>query len=397
VPHSDAVVAGKRIAITGRLATLTRREAQRAITEAGAVYAPAVTPDTDVLVIGHDGWPLRANGKLTRALRTARDLAARGARIAILPEPDLLAMLGLTAHRDALLRSFTAPQLCRMLGIAPAQMRAWIRAGLITPHATPGGARFDFQQVAGARALLRLVRSGAGARRIARSLRQVQRWLPAASSLTHLCASDDGDPLLVQLGDGRRAEANGQLRLFFGAGAAAAPARIASLARLARLEAAAPAGDWVEQGLAAECEGRLADAEEAYARALRIGGPQAEVAFNLGNVLYAQRRTGEAVQRYLQAVELQASFAAAWNNLGNALADLGRHAAAIDAYRRALDSHAGWADAHWNLAETLHALGRRAEAIPHWRAYLAADASSEWARHARARLRAAGDAEARES
>ncbi|MCA9726147.1 MAG: tetratricopeptide repeat protein [Candidatus Eisenbacteria bacterium] len=152
---------------------------------------------------------------------------------------------------------------------------------------------------------------------------------------------------------------------------------------------------WFEMALRHEEDGRLAEAADAYHKALAVDGPSAELSFNLGNVLYGLERKEEAVQRFLQSVELEPAFIEAWNNLANALFEIGRSEEAVRSLRKALAVDPRYADAHYNLAEILHHLGRPSEAAAHWRAYLEQDPASEWAEHVRARLASIAELESR--
>ena len=65
-----------------------------------------------------------------------------------------------------------------------------------------------------------------------------------------------------------------------------------------------------------------------------VGGPDAQVCFDLANVLRELGQKREAMERYLQAVEIDKDFGYAWNNLGIVLCELGRKEAASTAFRR---------------------------------------------------------------
>jgi tetratricopeptide (TPR) repeat protein len=204
--------------------------------------------------------------------------------------------------------------------------------------------------------------------------------------------------LVVRLGEGKLAEPTGQLRLLFDenadapvapAGPSGAPPRPVFTVIEGRAKpAATPAGEeethtpdeWFELALELEEAEKLEDAARAYREALLAGGPSAEIAFNLGNVLYSLGRWEEALSRFQQAVEADPEYVAAWNNLASVHAQFEEWDDAIEAGLKALEIAPDYPDAHYNLAEAYHASGRRAEAIRHARAYLKSDAKSPWAR-----------------
>jgi tetratricopeptide (TPR) repeat protein len=322
----DLGLDGLEVAITGKLASMSRDDAVERLAAAGARYVASPTESTALLVVGQGGPPLGDDGRPTRHLQEARRLQAAGAAIEIVPEESFLARIGLDE-------------------------------------------------------LARLAAAGVKPTRIRRSLLELEGWWPeAAEALAQLEAIEKEGPLLVRTPGGALAETSGQLRLDFDRPRDAPPTD----------EEAAQAELWFRRGIRLEEEERTEEAIVAYAKALGFGMPRAELAFNLGNVLYAVERPEEAAQCFALATEIDAEYVEAWNNLGNALArtqSTDRSDEALDAFRRALAIEPDYADAHYNLAESLAARGEIAAAREHWRAYLEQDPRSVWADEVRARLR----------
>lgn len=409
----DAPLAGREVAITGRLASMSRREAVERLTAAGARYAAHPGSATDVLVVGQGGPPLDEDGQPTESLREARRLSAEGRAIEIVQEDELLARLG-AAPPDGLRRLYTINQLARILDAPVASIRAWMRQELIRPVKTVRRlAYFEFAQVASAKALCQLTRAGVTPRRIRRSLAELEAWFPSDLSLAQLGVLERGGPLTVRTEEGALVETSGQLRLDFAVPQAPdeaapeaaapgeehdderddpAPAPIAlSWARARRqlaatAEVATPAELAFGRGVAAEEAGRPEDAVAAYHDALELGGPRPEAHFNLGNVLYALGARPAAARELYAAAALEPDYVEAWNNLGVVLGELDEPEEAMRAFRRALAVEPGYADAHFNLAETLVQAGDLAGAAHHWRAYLREDPTSESADQVRQRL-----------
>ena len=374
----------KEISFTGRFSALTQEDAARLTAREGGRVVRAPGPDTDYLVVGEQGWPLKRDGHLTASLERARQLRDDGHSISVLTEAQFLELLGERGPAGEH-HLYTTAQLSRILGVSTGQIRAWVRRKLIRPVKTAHRlAFFDFRQVVGAKTLAELIESGVAPRKIRDSLEQLEGWLPEMElPLSQLRQIEQSGELLVRLEDGALAEPTGQLHLEFVDEAMNAQTSAAATAHDEQDESAEA---WFERGIELEERGQLEAAEEAYQQSLFSGGPRAETAFNLGNVLYGLGRRGEARQRFLQAVEIEADYLEAWNNLGNVHAELGDHDRSVDAYRRALELEPGYADAHYNLAEALHSLGRIREAREYWRRYLQHDTMSDWARRARGRL-----------
>ncbi len=368
---------GREVVIAGRLATLSRAEAFERIASAGGRLAERPGEQTAWLVLADGESPVDEHGALAGPLDEARRRIERGQALELLGEDEFLARLGL-GDASTLQRLYTSAQLGRILDVPPRRLAAWVRAGLIRPARTVRRlAYFEFREVAQARALARLAALGVTPRRIRASLEALSRWWPGArASLAQLDALENGR-LSVRTPSGDLAEPSGQLRFEF-------PDETPSSGLG---EAVAESELWFQRALRLEQEERLDEAARAYAKALDPAHPRPEVAFNLGNTLYALERTDDACAAFALATELDPEYVEAWNNLGNALSALGRHGEARAKFERALALQPDYADAHFNLAETLAACGELVRAREHWRAYLAHDPDSAWAAEVRARLR----------
>ena len=316
-----------------------------------------------------------------RACGAARSLRERGAELEILDEDEFLSRLGLDEQRDGLRRLYTLTQLARILSVPVPRVRAWMRHGLIRPvREVRRLCFFDFAQVATAKRLAALTKGGVSAGRIRRSLEELRAWLPdAGRALTQLEALEGG-PVLIRTDAGALAETSGQLRLDF-------PSATDERAkRRAGPSGPQDADEWFDLGVAAEDEGLIEEAVDAYRSSLAIDHGQPEVHFNIGNALYALGKLVDAERALRTAVEQEPDYVEAWNNLGVVASALGRTPEALSAMRRALALEPAYADAHYNLAETLAAAGDAGGAQRHWRAYLQLDPDSDWAAHVRERL-----------
>lgn len=81
---------GQRFLFTGKLATMTRGEAQALVKKLGGTVASAVNGKLNYLVIGDEGSPLYGNGKKGSKQVKAEQLQAQGAEIAIISETAFL-------------------------------------------------------------------------------------------------------------------------------------------------------------------------------------------------------------------------------------------------------------------------------------------------------------------
>lgn len=385
-----ATLQGERVAITGKLHSMRREDAVELITSRGADYVPHPDESTTLLIVGEVGGPLSPNGRPTMDLERARRLNASGAEIVITTESEFFAEHGegdLTedAPRGGL---YTTQQLSRILEIPAAEITLWVRTKLIEPARIENKLHyFDFAQVASAKSLSDLVKGGVSPARLRKELTAMEQWMPGAShSLAQLTVLERGDALLVRLQDGRLADKSGQLHFEVEEAAPEAPEEPSPSLEVAR--ESGDADELFETAVAFESQDMLDQAATAYHEAMLIEGPQAELTFNLGNVLFRLGRREGAVERFRQTVEMEPEWIESWNNLGNVLGELGRNEESVAAFRRALAINPRYADAHYNLAETYVAMGRIEDARRHWKAYLNEDSSSTWADQVRERLEA---------
>ncbi|MGQ0636328.1 MAG: tetratricopeptide repeat protein [Planctomycetaceae bacterium] len=371
---------GQHIAVTGRLASMNRPAAAQLIARHGGRYGPHVNRQTTLLVVGREAWPLQYDGQLTRKLIRARQLRLRGQDLQVVPEEAFLRLLALPHLASEVCQSYTLGELTRLLHVPRQRIESWQRNGLLTPavshHEIPC---FDFRQVAAARSLQKLLASGVSPRRVLRSLCQMQTWFATNGEPAELLSRlrHDGRRVVFRTESGRLTEPTGQL-LFEYDGAEMLPTVPWSVPS---------AGDRLfEEAVQWEQRGELDRAAERYRRLLLEEGPDADVCFNLGNVLSQLREKQAAIERFHEAVMLDPRHADAWNNLANLLAELNRLDEARSAYSRAVEADPEYADAHYGLADVLEQLGRLDDARVHWRSYLQYEPFGPWADYARTRL-----------
>ncbi|MFT3829097.1 MAG: tetratricopeptide repeat protein [Opitutaceae bacterium] len=131
-------------------------------------------------------------------------------------------------------------------------------------------------------------------------------------------------------------------------------------------------------GLALRDEGRTAEAEAAFLRAIELQPAHAFAHFNLGTLLLAQARYADAAAHFASCLAADPRHVDARINRGQALAALGRRDEAVAECRAALRLAPEAFDAATNLGALLIAEGHLAEA-EHWlrRALVLAPATPE--------------------
>ena len=106
-----------------------------------------------------------------------------------------------------------------------------------------------------------------------------------------------------------------------------------------------------------------------YRKALMFDPVLVPALVNLANIHYERDQLVEAEAIYERAIRLDPDCFEAYFNLGNIHHDLARYAEAVRSYRDALAINAEYPEAHFYLAVTLEKLSRSVEARPHWKAY----------------------------
>ena len=381
VEVTDAAdVRGRRVALVGKLAGMTRREAQSKLREHGAIVVDAVNDSVEWIVVGEDGLPL---GEWLDAVDESLKQAIDQGRLSVLRETELWQRLGLLDDARQVQRRYTPAMLAELLRVPVSVIRRWQRRGLIRPAQQINRLPyFDFQEVASARRLAQLLAEGVTPAQLERQLAQLRRWLPELDhSLAQLSIIVQGQRLLLRQ-DAGLVEPSGQRQFDFD--------RLDEHAALDELPPPEPlpleADALSDLAAQREEEGDISGAIALCRAALVAGGPQAETCFQLAELLYRQGDIAAARERYFMAIELDENYVEARANLGCVLAEQGSHELAIAAFQGALEHHADYADVHYHLARSLDELGRRAEAEVHLRAFLELAPDTPWADLARERL-----------
>jgi tetratricopeptide (TPR) repeat protein len=135
-----------------------------------------------------------------------------------------------------------------------------------------------------------------------------------------------------------------------------------SMAQAAVAAAPGMGAAWVTLGQALKAAGRTAEAERAYAEAIRMDGMDVLARVGLGELMIATGRPEEALQEFELALRKQPALASAHMGMGHALAFQGRNEAALDCYERALAMQPGLPEAEFAAGFVAARMGRLKEA-----------------------------------
>lgn len=253
-----------------------------------------------------------------------------------------------------------------MLGLSPAQIRAYATQGFLEPERGPRGElRFGFHDLIILRTAGELTAAKIPQRKVRSALEKLRAQLPEGKSLTGVRISAEGEQVVVRDGETVWDPESGQSLFDFSIEELAL--KTVPLLHRAR-SAARTADDWYE--LACELEvSSLEQAKEAYEQTIRLDPQHADAHVNLGRLLHEEGAPAAAEPHYRAALEADPEHDTAAFNLGVALEDLGRTADAIEAYRLALALDPNHADAHYNMAGIYERRGEKQAALRHLKVY----------------------------
>lgn len=355
-----APLAGQVVAFTGKLWSLSHKEAQAHVARLGGETSEELTARATMLVVGEaparpDDEPAGDEGtqKLRRA-RTINDQAP--GRILILSEDEFCTLCGLPTPTTLRAQFYPLRDILAMYPqLREDHVRYLEKWGLVRPALrTNGGTFFSFADVAILRQISAEMSRGVTFRAVVRAV---------------------------------SAERQGQMALDFRT--EAEPARIVALRPRVAAEVTVEPEIIVDRAAA---ERRFADASalddgdpnnrdaaaQAYREALQANPYLIPALINLGNLHYAGDELVEAQALYERALLLAPDVYEAHFNLGNVHHDLGRFEVARGCYEEALRLNPEYAEAHFYLAVTLEKMGRSQDAKPHWRAYQQLAPNGEW-------------------
>lgn len=268
-----------------------------------------------------------------------------------------------------------------MLGLSPARLRAYVKAGLLCPQRGHGGQlRFSFQDLLLLRTAEGLVTARLPPKRVRDALRRLRRRLPASQPLSGIHLETDGGHVVVFEGERTWRADSGQVLMSFepqgqgeAPGGAVAPIGVRALTGEASSSPALPdqpatADDLFQLGCSLE-DGAPDMARAAYERTLALEPNHVDAHVNLGRLLHETGEWAAAEEHYRAALALRTDDVTGLFNLGVLLEDRHRPEAALALYEKATELEPAHADAHFNAAR-LHDLAGHYEAtLRHLRDY----------------------------
>src|SRR5690606_30885064 len=110
--------ASERVALAGKLSSMSRGEASRLITEQGGELVALDNPELTLIVRGDEA-------------EEAESLPARSERMVVIDETQFLRRLGLLEEDKGVSRLYTPGLLAKMVDVEPRVIRRWHRRGYL--------------------------------------------------------------------------------------------------------------------------------------------------------------------------------------------------------------------------------------------------------------------------
>jgi tetratricopeptide (TPR) repeat protein len=269
------------------------------------------------------------------------------------------------------LSGYTTQDVSRMIGVSAGRLRAYLRAGVLSPeHGQRGELRFSFQDLLLLRKAEELVRQRIPPHRVRMALKKLRARLPESHPLTGFQLGAEGTSVVVHEGNARWQVDSGQVLLAFG-GPLAESAPLSMLPSRPMVPAGGdvvpPSTDEIYEIGCDVDETDPEQAEASYRQVLMQAPEHADAHINLGRILHERGDLLAAETHYREALKIRADDPTALFNLGVVLEDQGRNADALEAYGDAINLDGRNADAHYNAARLYDLAGDYGAALRHLR------------------------------
>jgi len=292
------------------------------------------------------------------------------------------------ASREPLTDLFSSGEISRLLGISPARLRTFDRAGVVSPTGRRRGRRaYSFSDLIALRTAQSLLEQRVRLRDVTRAVGALKRSLPKVTRpLQELRIVSDGQRVVVHTTDGAFEPLTGQMVLDFEVKTLRDDV-VRVLRPSAGRERARTAYElYLRASQLDEDPLSMDDAEVLYREAIQLD-PWLAIAYtNLGNIRFRRHDAEAAELLYKKALEIDVRQPEAQYNLGYVMLERGQPDLSVPLFLGAIESDPKFSDAYFNLAMAYEQIGETSKARPFWKSYISLEPSGTWTEIARRHL-----------
>ena len=293
-----------------------------------------------------------------------------------------------SAGREPLTDLFSSGEISRLLGISPARLRTFDRAGVVSPTGRRRGRRaYSFSDLIALRTAQSLLERRVRLRDVTRAVGALKRSLPKVTRpLQELRIVSDGQRVVVHTTDGAFEPLTGQMVLDFEVKSLRDDV-VRVLRPSAGRERARTAYElYLRASQLDEDPLSMDDAEMLYREAITLD-PWLAIAYtNLGNIRFRRHDAEAAELLYKKALEIDIRQPEAQYNLGYVMLERGQPELSVPLFHGAIEADPKFSDAYFNLAMAYEQIGETSKARPFWKSYIALEPSGTWTEIAKRHL-----------
>jgi len=298
------------------------------------------------------------------------------------------AALDSSAGREPLTDLFSSGEISRLLGISPARLRTFDRAGVVSPTGRRRGRRaYSFSDLIALRTAQSLLEQRVRLRDVTRAVGALKRSLPKVTRpLQELRIVSDGQRVVVHTSDGAFEPLTGQMVLDFEVKALRDDV-VRVLRPSAGRERARTAYElYLRASQLDEDPLSMDDAEVLYREAILLD-PWLAIAYtNLGNIRFRRHDAEAAELLYRKALEIDVRQPEAQYNLGYVMLERGQPELSVPLFHGAIEADPKFSDAYFNLAMAYEQIGETSKARPFWKSYISLEPTGTWTEIAKRHL-----------
>jgi len=338
--------ANHSLVFTGKLAALSRREAQEIVVRFGGETPPRVSKSTTYLVMGEEGYltEIVKSNKLKRA----EEINAAGGNVRIISESEFLEMVGMESKATLEKKYYSLERIQRVYPrLRPDLIRYFAHWGLFTPAVKTNAQHYyEFKDLLTFRQIDEMLGHKLPLREVAKRVLALRHPSPQVS-----LQFEEHRPKGVVLSMQKPAKE---------------PPRTAE--------------EWYEVGFKADGNPDTYDeAISAYENALALAPAYVDAMVNLANLYFHKNDVPRAIALLEKALQLDENNYLVCYNLANLYDENGQLERASQLYQRALLLFPNYEPALFNLAVVYEKLGQAVPAKLYWKKYLEVEPEGEWA------------------